>query len=99
MKQTWLVQTRRQNPVKPVKHVFLKMDTKSFKHALDCVRALVHFNMMGQYRSHTPETIAYMEEYLDGFHRMKDIFLEVRVCKQTRAKVDKQRKELRHQRA
>ena len=47
-----------------------------FKHAPDCVRALVDFNMMVQYRSHTPETIAYMEEYLDQFHRMKDIFLE-----------------------
>jgi len=70
-----------------------------FKHALDCVRALVDFNMMAQYRSHTHETIAYMEEYLDRFHRMKDIFLEFRVSKRTRAKVDKQRKELRHQRA
>jgi len=55
--------------------------------------------MMAQYRSHTPETIAYMVEYLDRFHRMKDIFLEFRVSKRTRAKVDKQRKELRHQRA
>jgi len=70
-----------------------------FKHALDCVRALVDFNMMGQYRSHTLETIAYMEQYLDRFHRMKDIFLEFGVSKRTRAKVDKQRKELQNQRA
>jgi len=70
-----------------------------FKHALDSVWALVDFNMMAQYRSHTPETIAYMEEYLDQFHRIKDIFLEFRVSKRTRAKVDKQRKELRHRRA
>jgi len=68
-----------------------------FKHALDCVRALVDFTMMAQYQSHTPQTIAYMEEYLDRFHRMQDIFLEFRVSKRTRAKVDKQRKELRHQ--
>ena len=47
-----------------------------FKPALRCVRALVDFNMMAQYRSHTPDTIAYMEDYLDLFHRMKDIFLE-----------------------
>jgi len=33
----------------------------SFKHALECVRALVDFNMMAQDQSHTPETIAYME--------------------------------------
>ena len=43
------------------------------KHGLDCVRALVDFNMMAQYRSHTRETIAYMEGYLDRFHRMKEI--------------------------
>jgi len=48
----------------------------AFKHALDCVRALVNFNMMAQYQSHTPEMIAYMEEYFNRFHRMKDIFLE-----------------------
>jgi len=47
-----------------------------FKHPLDCVQTLGNFNMMGQYRIHTPETIAYMEEYLDRFHRMKDIFFE-----------------------
>jgi len=35
-----------------------------FKYALDCVRALVDFNMMAQYQSHIPKTIAYMEEYL-----------------------------------
>jgi len=70
-----------------------------FKRALRCVRALVDFNMMAQYRSHTPDTIAYMEEYLDQFHRMKDIFLEFRVTKRTQAKVDKQRNEIRRLRA
>ena len=63
-----------------------------FYHALGCVRVLVSFNMMAQYRSHTPDTIAYMEDYLDQFRRMKDIFLELRVTKGTQAKVDKQRK-------
>ena len=47
-----------------------------FKHALGCVRALVDFSMMAQYRSHTSVTMAYMEHYLDQFHRMKGIFLE-----------------------
>jgi len=70
-----------------------------FKGALRCVRVLVDFNMMAQYRSHTPDTIAYMEEYLDQFHRMKDIFLECQVTKRTQAKVDKQPKEIRRQRA
>ena len=38
-----------------------------FKLALGCVRALVDFNMMAQYRSHTPDTLAYMEDYLTSF--------------------------------
>jgi len=69
-----------------------------FKNALGCVRALVNFTMMAQYRSHTSDTIAYMEHYLDQFHRMKGIFLEFRVTKRTLAKVDEQRREIRHQR-
>jgi len=40
-----------------------------------------------------------MEEYLDQFHRMKDIFLEFRVTKCTQAKVYKQQKEIRRPRA
>jgi len=40
-----------------------------------------------------------MEEYLDQFHRMKDIFFEFPMTKRTQANVDKQRKEIRRQRA
>jgi len=69
-----------------------------FKHALGCVRALVNFSIMAQYRSQTSDTIAYMEHYLDQFRRMKGIFLEFRVTKSTLAKVDEQRREIRHQR-
>jgi len=69
-----------------------------FKHALGCVRALVDFRMMAQYRSHTSDTIAYMEHYLYHFHRMKGIFLECRVTKHTLGKVDEQRRQIRHQR-
>jgi len=66
-----------------------------FKRALKCVSALVDFNMMAEGRSHTRDTIAYMEDYLGQFHRMNDIFLEFRVTKRTQAGVDKQRKEIR----
>jgi len=69
-----------------------------FKHALGCVTALVYFGMMAQYRSHTSDTIAYMEHYLDQFHRMKGIILEFRVTKSTLAKVEEQWREIRHQR-
>ena len=35
-----------------------------FKPALECDRALVDFNMMAEYHSHTDENMAYMENYL-----------------------------------
>jgi len=69
-----------------------------FNRTLGCVRGLVNFNMMVQYRSHTGETITYMEDYLDTFQKMKDILLEFRVTKRIHAKVDEQRRELRHDR-
>ena len=60
-----------------------------FKHAVDSGRALVNFNTIAQYRSNIRETIAYMEESLVRYDRMKDIFLEFRVPKQPQATVDK----------
>ena len=66
-----------------------------FKRTLRCVRALVAFNMMAQYRSHTAETIPYMEDFLDTFHKMKDIFLEFQVTKRIRTKIDEQRRDVR----
>jgi len=39
-----------------------------FRRALTCVRSLLDLTMMAQYRSHTPETISYMEEYATQFH-------------------------------
>ena len=65
-----------------------------FKRALECVRAHVDFNMIAQYRSHTDETMVYMEDYLGRFHQMKDSFLEFRVSKRTQAKIDEKQKEL-----
>ena len=69
----------------------------SFKCALECVRALVNFNMMAHYPSPTDETMAYMEDYLGRFHQIKDIFFEFQVSKRTQAKIDEERKELRRQ--
>ena len=40
-----------------------------------------------------------MEDYLDQFHLMKDIFLEFRVSKPKQTKIDEQRWEIRRQRA
>jgi len=62
------------------------------KCTLRYIRALVEFNMMAQYRSHTEETITYMENYLDRCHKMKYIFLEFGVTKYILAKINQQRR-------
>ena len=63
---------------------------QDFNIALKCVGALVDFSLMTQYRSHTPDTLAYMERYLQTFHQTKDIFFEFRTSKSTRAEVNRQ---------
>jgi len=68
---------------------------QDFNIALKCVSAVVDFPLMAQYRSHTPDTLVYMENYLQTFHRTKDIFLEFRTSKSTRAEVNRQDRELR----
>ena len=68
---------------------------QDFNMALKCVGALVDFSLMTQYRSHTPDTLVYMERYLQTFHQTKDIFLEFRTSKSTRAEVNHQDRELR----
>jgi len=37
---------------------------QDFKSALKCVRAPVDSTLMAQYRSHTPDTLSYIESYL-----------------------------------
>ena len=69
---------------------------QDFKSALKCVSALVDFTLMAQYRSHTPDTLSYIESYLETFHRTKVIFLESRTSKATRAQPNRQDRELRN---
>jgi len=66
-----------------------------FKRALKCVSALVDFSLTAQYRGHTPETLVYMERYLQTFDRTKDIRLEFRTSKCTRAAANGQDRDLR----
>jgi len=66
-----------------------------FQIALKCVSALVDFSLMAQYRSHPADTLSYLERYLLTFHQMKDIFLEFRTSKATRAEANRQNRELR----
>ena len=66
-----------------------------FRNALRCVRALVDFSLMAQYQSHTPETLRYMEQYLEAFHRYKGVFQEFRRSKKTREDADANDEQLR----
>jgi len=65
-----------------------------FEITLKSVSALVDFSRMAQYRSHTPDTLSYLERYLLTFHQMKDIFLEFRSSKATRGEANRQDLEL-----
>ena len=58
-----------------------------FAKALTCVRSIVDFTLMSQYKSHTDATIQYLEQYLKAFHDHKDVFKEYRKDKSTMRKV------------
>jgi len=49
---------------------------------------------MAQYRSHTPDTLSYLERYLLTFPQTKDIFLEFRTSKATRREANREDQEL-----
>ena len=68
---------------------------QDFNIALKCVGALVDFSLMTQYRSHPPNTLAYMERYLQTFHQTKEVFLEFHTSKSTLAEANCQDRELR----
>jgi hypothetical protein len=65
-----------------------------FKQALDCIQSLIDFHLMAQYHSHTEQTINYMDSYLKSFHQHKNIFLEFRKSKLTKAKARQNNKTL-----
>ncbi|KAF8429411.1 hypothetical protein BGX38DRAFT_1072811, partial [Terfezia claveryi] len=43
-----------------------------------CVRYLTDFILIAQYTVHTPETIQSMRDYLQDFHKHKEVFLQFR---------------------
>ena len=55
-----------------------------FTEALLCIKNLVYFNLMAQYRYHTEATIEYMDNYLKEFHRHKNVFSRFRSSKSTK---------------
>ncbi|KAF8457633.1 hypothetical protein BGX38DRAFT_1326585 [Terfezia claveryi] len=64
------------------------------KIAIRCVRALTDFCLMVQYCSHTPQTIEYMNQYLQEFHQFRHIFSEFQASKADRGKAAKASKDL-----
>jgi len=66
---------------------------------LKCVSELVDLSVMVHYRSHTPDTLVYMERYLQTFHQTKNIFLEFYISKATRAEANRQDRDLWEQMA
>jgi len=67
----------------------------NFQGRLGCVCALVDLSLMAQYRNHTPDTLVYMERYLQTFHQTKDIFLEFSASKATPAEANRRDWDLR----
>ena len=74
---------------------FGPFSASGFQHRLEVCLCAGDFSLMTQYRSHTPDTLAYMERYLLTFHKTKNIFLEFHTSKSTRAEVHRQDRELR----
>jgi len=51
------------------------------KKAIRCVRYITYLCLMAQYRSHTPQTIGYMDQYLRKFNDNLHVFSEFRATK------------------
>ena len=62
--------------------------------ALLCVTNLMYFHSMAQYRYHTDATIKYMENYVEEFHRHKDVFSQFRASKSTKKALESLKKQL-----
>ena len=82
-----VVQTLRTGTVGP-------SDRTLFNRAIECTRTLLEFYMYSRYKSHDDDTIGYMEDALNSFHKTKDVFLGARVGKRARAKASNLRTEL-----
>jgi hypothetical protein len=66
----------------------------TFGKAIACVKGIIYFHLMAQYRSHTDATLKYMEDYLDDFHQNKEVFSQYRAGKVAKRTAETLRKEL-----
>lgn len=61
---------------------------KKYNKAVTCVAMLIDFHLMCQYRHHNTETIKHLPIYLKSFHEHKNVFLEYRIGKKGKNKVE-----------
>jgi len=64
------------------------------KKAIRCVRYITDFCLMAQYKSHTAQTIGYMDQYLRKFHDNLHVFSEFRATKKDHQSAKEASKEL-----
>ena len=64
------------------------------KKAIRCVRYHTDFCLMAQYHSHTPQTMGYMNQYLQKFHDSVQVFSEFRATKKNRQDAKEASREL-----
>jgi thiaminase len=65
-----------------------------FTEALLCIKNLVYFHLMAQYQYHTEATTEYMENYLEEFHRPKDVFSQFRASESAKKVSEALKKQL-----
>ena len=65
-----------------------------FTEALLCVKNLVHFHLIAQYRYHTEATIQYMENSLEEIHHHNDVFSRFRAIISTKMVSEALKKQL-----
>ena len=65
-----------------------------FTEALLCVKNLLYFHLMAQYRYHTEAMIEYMEKYLGEFQHLRDVFSRFRASKSAKKVSEALKKQL-----
>ncbi|RPA71704.1 hypothetical protein BJ508DRAFT_217783, partial [Ascobolus immersus RN42] len=51
-------------------------DVVRCSNAIRCTRYLVDFILLCHYNQHTDETISLLDDYLNKYHKYKDVFLK-----------------------
>ena len=61
---------------------------REFKKAIECVPYLTDFALLSRYQSYSESTVQYMQDYLQRFHDMKDVFLRFRASTASKGNAD-----------